>query len=149
MTIYFYSTVDEYGFMSNFSRYGFELDGQYWPTSEHYFQAQKFVGVDADYVEKIRTARRPKQAANLGRSRKIKLRADWEEIKDEVMYRAVLKKFQTHEDIRERLSATGDKALVENAPGDYYWGCGTDGSGKNRLGELLMRVRADLRPTDA
>lgn len=29
---------------SNFSAHGFELDGKWWPTSEHYFQAQKFVG---------------------------------------------------------------------------------------------------------
>jgi N-glycosidase YbiA len=43
------------------------------------------------------------------------------------------------------LLATGDDLLVENAPGDYYWGCGKDGSGKNRLGTILMEVREILR----
>ena len=35
---------DEYGCFSNFAHYGFELDGKWWMTSEHYFQAQKFYG---------------------------------------------------------------------------------------------------------
>ena len=40
MTIYFYSTNDDYGEFSNFARYGIELDGQWWPTTEHYFHAR-------------------------------------------------------------------------------------------------------------
>lgn len=152
MTIYFYSTVDDYGEFSNFSRHGFELDGKYWPTSEHYFQAQKFVGTDDEYAERIRTAKTPKYAAELGRSRKYPLRADWDGVnndgvKDDIMRRAVLAKFRTHASLRECLLATGDEDIVENAPGDYYWGCGADGSGKNMLGLILMEVRATLRQT--
>ena len=40
---------------------------------------------------------------------------------------------------------TGGALLVENAPGDYYWGIGADGTGKNRLGRILMEVRNELR----
>jgi N-glycosidase YbiA len=40
--------------------------------------------------------------------------------------------------------ATGDEEIVENAPEDYYWGCGADGSGQNKLGQILMRVRREL-----
>jgi len=36
----------------------------------------------------------------------------------------------------------GDESIVENAPGDYYWGCGANGNGKNGLGVLLMELRA-------
>jgi hypothetical protein len=61
------------------------------------------------------------------------------------MRKAVLRKFETHADIREILLATGDGEIVENAPGDYYWGCGKDGSGKNMLGLILMEVREILR----
>jgi hypothetical protein len=43
------------------------------------------------------------------------------------------------------LLGTGDEELVENAPGDYYWGCGADGSGRNMLGRILMEVRSGLR----
>lgn len=144
MTIYFYSNREEpYGCFSNFSRHGVELDGAWWATTEHYFQAQKFM--DASYAEKIRTAFTPKQAADLGRSRSVLLRADWEAVKDAVMLKAVQRKFELHPEIRAILLSTGEEELVENAPGDYYWGCGADGSGKNQLGITLMQVRSALR----
>ncbi len=142
MTIYFYSTKGEHGSFSNFSRHGFELDGAYWPTSEHYFQAQKFAGTE--HVELIRLAKTPKQAATMGRDRARPLRTDWEQVKIDVMRRGVLAKFTTHADIREILLATGDEEIVENAPGDYFWGSGKTGSGQNWLGRVLMNVRAAL-----
>jgi ribA/ribD-fused uncharacterized protein len=61
------------------------------------------------------------------------------------MREAVLRKFETHPDLREALLATGDEELVENAPDDYYWGRGADGSGANHLGKILMEVRSLLR----
>lgn len=144
-TIYFYSTQGEYGCFSNFSRHGFELDGKYWKTSEHYFQAQKFAGTP--YEEQVRLASTPKQAAQLGRRRDFPLRSDWETVKDNIMRRAVRHKFETHSEIRAILLNTGEREIVENAQGDYYWGCGKDGTGKNMLGKILMEVRADLRET--
>jgi N-glycosidase YbiA len=146
MTLYFYSNREKYGCFSNFSYHGFELDGLYWYTSEHYFQAQKFVSTP--YVEQIRLVKTPKEAAKMGRDRKRPLCPDWEQVKDGIMKKAVLCKFQTHADIREILLSTGDVELVENSPIDYYWGCGADGSGKNMLGKLLMEVREILRNSD-
>ncbi|MBD2182760.1 NADAR family protein [Planktothrix sp. FACHB-1355] len=144
MTIYFYSNREEpYGCFSNFSPHGFELDGFYWPTSEHYFQAQKFVGTP--YADRIRLVKTPKDAAKMGRDRSFPLRPDWSQVKDDIMRRGVLRKFQTHTDIREVLISTGDELIVENSPIDYYWGCGADGSGKNMLGKILMEVREILR----
>ncbi len=146
MTIYFYSAREKpYGCFSNFSRHGFKLDGDWWITSEHYFQAQKFVETDCLWFEKIRDVTTPKDAANMGRSCQHPLRTDWESVKDEIMYQAVLCKFQNHPDIQEILLATSDELIVENARSDYYWGCGADGSGKNKLGEILMKVRGVLR----
>ena len=144
MTIYFYSTRDKYGCFSNFSRHGFQLDGLWWPTSEHYFQAQKFVTTDRVWFEKIRTVTTPKQAAKMGRNREHPLRQDWEEVKDGIMQQALLQKFETHADIRAILLATGEEPIVENSPHDYYWGCGADGSGKNQLGYILTAVREML-----
>jgi N-glycosidase YbiA len=143
MTIYFYSDREQpYGCFSNFSAHGFVLDDLYWPTSEHYFQAQKFAGTPR--VEQIRGLNKPKEAANMGRDRSLPLRSDWETVKDEVMRQAVLAKFRTHGEIRDILLGTGDEDLVENAPGDYYWGCGQDGTGQNKLGLILMEVRQVL-----
>ncbi len=143
MTIFFYSTKGSYGCFSNFSRHGFELDGAYWLTSEHYFQAQKFS--DTHCVEEVRLARTPKEAARLGRRRDWPLRPDWEEVKDEIMRRAVQHKFETHADIRAILLATGSEELIEDSPTDYYWGCGAELTGQTRLGQILMEVRAQLR----
>lgn len=142
MTIYFYGTDDTYGSFSN-SQHGFELDGLYWTTSEHYFQAQKFVGTP--HLEQIRVVKTPRDAARMGRDRKRPLRPDWEQVKDDIMRKAVLRKFEIHADIREVLLSTEKLLIVENAPRDYYWGCGKDGSGKNMLGQILMEVRAILR----
>jgi ribA/ribD-fused uncharacterized protein len=144
VTIYFYSAREEpYGCFSNFSRHGVELDSRWWPTVEHYFQAQKFAGTP--HAERIHRAATPKQAAELGRSRQVPLRPDWEDVKDAVMARAVRRKFETHAALRALLLATGDEEIIESAPSDYYWGCGADGSGLNKLGQILMQVRAALR----
>lgn len=142
MTIKFYTTGCEYGCFSNFSSHGFEIDGLYYPTSEHYFQAMKFEGTH--HAEIVRSASTPAQAAKKGRDRKRPLRSDWEDIKDDVMRRAVRAKFTTHDEIRDILLGTGEQTLIEDAPGDYYWGCGKNGTGKNRLGEILMELRAEL-----
>jgi N-glycosidase YbiA len=142
MTIYFYTHGEAYGCFSNFSRHGFVMDKLWWNTSEHYFQAQKFVGTP--YLEQIRSINTPNDA-KLGRRRTFPLRTDWEQVKDQIMLKAVLGKFQIHLEIRQVLLGTGDEEIVENAPNDYYWGCGKDGTGKNQLGLTLMQVRDILR----
>jgi ribA/ribD-fused uncharacterized protein len=90
----------------------------------------------------------PKDVAKMGRNRQHPLRSDWEQVKDEIMQRAVLCKFQTHAEIRQLLLGTGDELIVENSPVDYYWGCGADGSGQNKLGQILMIVRETLRANE-
>lgn len=105
VTVYFYSAREvPYGCFSNFSAHGFEVDGRWWPTSEHYFQAQKFVGTA--HEEAVRLAPTPKEAANMARERKRPLRGDWESVQDDVMRRAVRGKFARHEGIRVILLAT-------------------------------------------
>ena len=144
--ISFYVPSDEYGFLCNFSARGFTLDDRYWPTVEHYFQAQKFAG--SDHEERIRVSRSAKEAKNLGQTRKLSLRSDWENVKVDVMRNALMAKFTTHTDLRDALLATGDEELVENAPTDYFWGCGKLGGGQNMLGKLLMETRQALRIGD-
>jgi ribA/ribD-fused uncharacterized protein len=140
--IRFYSVSDEYGFMSNFAPYPIRVDGKQWATSEHYFQAQKFAGTP--HEETIRKANDPMIAARLGRDRSKKLRRDWESSKDNVMFSAVAAKFAQHPELAEMLLATGDAQLVEHTENDAYWGDGGDGRGKNRLGQILMRIRTSL-----
>lgn len=143
--INFYSTRGEHGCFSNFSRHEVKLDGKTWPTSEHYFQAQKFAPAHPQLVEKVRKAKGPGESARMGRDRSNPLRKNWESIKDDVMRRVVLAKFKQHERLREILLATGDAKLVEHTDRDSYWGDGGNGSGKNMLGRILMEVREQLK----
>lgn len=146
MTIYFYKVCPPYGCFSNFSPYGIKIDGIYWSTVEHYYQAQKFVGTpDAAIIPLIHAAQTPELAAGLGRDCTRQLRPDWELVKTQVMQFALLKKFLTHADIREILLTTGDQLLVENSPTDYFWGCGANKTGQNHLGKILMNVRGEIR----
>ena len=135
--------VDPLGELSNFSPQPIELDGRTWPTNEHYFQAQKFVGTV--HEEAIRLADSPGRAAQMGRSREFPLRADWEAVKDDIMRKAVRAKFTQHPAMRELLLSTGEALLVDHTKEDRYWGDGGDGSGLNRLGKILMEVRAELK----
>jgi nicotinamidase/pyrazinamidase len=146
-SIKFYKVGDPYGEFSNFAPFPIELDGKVWPTSEHYFQAQKFPGTG--YAEKIRLTASPSTAAKLGRSRRYPLRADWEEVKDEIMYRAVLAKVLQHERMQRKLLATGTATLIEHTKNDRYWADGGDGTGRNMLGIILMQIRAELRQQTA
>jgi len=118
--IRFYGVGDPFGELSNFAPYPITLRGKRWPTSEHYFQAQKLT--DPREQEEIRGAKTPMIAARMGRDRKRKLRRDWERVKIGV-----------------------DAQLIEHTENDDFWGDGGDGSGRNELGRILMAVRDALR----
>ena len=141
-TINFYRVGEPFGCFSNFAAYPVTMEGVMWPTSEHRFQAQKIH--DETHREAIRTTQSPMDAAKMGRDRTKRLREDWENIKDDVMYRVVLAKFSQHPGIRSELLSTGDASLVEHTKNDSYWGDGGDGSGRNMLGQILMRVREEI-----
>ena len=141
--IHFYSTRDDYGCFSNFSKHSIFLKGKRWPTTEHYFQAQKFAGTK--HEDEVRMCKTAREAANLGRSRKLPLRRDWESVKLQIMREAVRAKFTQHPELTAVLLGTGDAVLVEHTVNDDYWGDGGDGSGQNWLGRILMEVRDELR----
>lgn len=111
-SISFYRVEDPYGCLSNFSAHPVDLDGRTWPTVEHYFQAQKYAGRPRE--EEIRAAPTPGQAARLGRTDDGQLRSDWEQVKESVMERAVLAKFEQHADLRATLLGTRLAPLVEH-----------------------------------
>lgn len=142
-TIHFYRTRDAYGAFSNFAAYPIVLRGRTWPTSEHFFQAQKFIGTEHEEV--VRRAATPGEAARLGRDRTLPIRQDWEKVKIDVMLEALRAKFRQHARVRSLLLGTGDSTLVDRTENDSYWGDGGDGTGRNMLGKLLMQVSDEIR----
>ncbi|EAC3252536.1 NADAR family protein, partial [Listeria monocytogenes] len=92
--IHFYSENADYGCFSNFSLHPVVIDGVTYPTTEHYFQAQKFI--DKKIIKKVINTKKPIDAAKLGRNRDFPLRKGWESMKDEVMLKAIRAKVEQH-----------------------------------------------------
>ncbi len=156
--ILFYKRDREYfGFLSNFHPSPIVVDGDIWPTTEHYYQAQK--SRHSQYRDQVRAALTPGQAKRLGadpalpknrsgqswfRSTGASIRADWQEVKLEVMRIAVRAKFHQNPELAQRMLETGTAELIEDSTSDIYWGSGKEGDGQNWLGKVLMEVRAEL-----
>ncbi len=153
LSIYFYKVDAPYGCFSNFAPYSIVmpsscngLAGNQWPTVEHYYQAHKFLGTKFEYLmAQIQQAPTPELATKIGRDCKYQPHPDWDRCKCEIMYRAVWQKFSHHLDLGQILLDTLDVEIIEDSPVDYFWGCGTDRTGTNHLGRILMQVRADLQ----
>ena len=127
----------EYRFLSNFYEHAFRYDDILWPTAEHAYQASKTL----DRQERLYIAcsvSTPAKAKAEGR--KLKLRPNWDRIKDQIMYDILINKFADY-DLRLKLLDTWPNELEEgNNWGDMYWGK-VNGFGENKLGRLLMLVR--------
>ena len=95
----------------------------------------------------IRSTDHPEKASKLAKANKKLVRKDWSQIRQVMMTRAVYTKCRTHHAVADLLLKTGAKQIVETTMYDYYWGCGKDGSGLNKLGQILEAVRAILRQT--
>lgn len=136
----------KYSFLSNFYQSTISDGNLMFPTVEHMFQAAKTT--DMVEYEKIACARTPNEAKYLGRH--VALRKDWEEVKEQVMYKALVEKFSIP-DLRRLLLATGDEELVEgNVWHDNTWGNCTcercrNIEGQNKLGKLLMKIREEIK----
>ncbi len=140
----FYQSGQPYYEFTNFYVSPITIDGRVWPTTEHYFQAQKFA--DPRVQERIRNLPSARDAFNEGRNRANMPRADWDNAKIGVMLKAVRAKFNQNQNLKSMLLSTGNSTIVENAgANDTYWGAGADGRGQNYLGRILMHVREELR----
>ena len=71
----------QYDFLSNFYPSPFVHEGIIYSTNEHFFQAMKTL--DIEKRREIAKAATPGQAKRLGRQ--VELRADWENIKDDII----------------------------------------------------------------
>ena len=144
LIIDFYSRSAPYGEFSNFALFPILVDGQWWPTSEHYYQAMKYE--DPKLQEWVRKTADPMEAANRGRDPQYAKRADWESYRNVVMEKAVRAKFLQYPELQTLLLSTGKARIFEHTENDCYWGdCGTH-KGENRLGLLLEKIRAELMP---
>lgn len=138
---------------------GFDIEGTYYPTAEHYMMAEKArLFGDEAHRQKILACRHPHEAKQLGRAVKNYDESLWYRHRFDIVVTGNLAKFSQHDALKEFLRSTGERVLVEASPHDRIWGIGLDQNdpnvenpahwrGLNLLGFALMDVRARLSHT--
>ena len=128
----------QYRFLSNFHMAPVEYNGIRYTNNEAAFQAQKCPERAIEFASLD-----PSSAKRLGRH--VKLRPDWEDVKESIMYDIVWAKFTQNDILREQLLKTGYARLFEeNTWGDTTWGT-VNQKGQNLLGIILEDVRDEFR----
>lgn len=157
--VLFYSSGDEWGMFSNFSRHPVVLPHPWsgqpvrYATSEHRYQALKATKEsDHDWVAGLldNDIISPSESKDRGGPKGIRLRTDWGDNYHDlcyyVMLEVIMAKVLQHPVMGELLSDTGGRPIYEDSPTDAIWGVRfnykRDYSGKNLLGRALMETRS-------
>lgn len=145
--IRFYRASEKpYGAFSNLYKRNIEFEGIVFPTAEHAYQAGK--ARKPAVRDWLMAAPTPSLLAMAAHGLYVwDIAPDWSKTKFDRMKRVLLAKYTQHQDLRELLLSTGSARLVESATVDNavnrLWG-EVNGKGQNKLGVLLMEVRAEL-----
>lgn len=155
--LYFYSHTGKLGYLSNFYRCEFNVDGQWYNSSEQYFMKKKQETFDADNNDlsaMILAEKNPSIVKKYGRMVNNYDDQVWNDLRYGIMLEALKHKFSGNIHLRVNLSETKPLMLVEASPVDRIWGIGitreqaisgVEWRGQNLLGQCLMEVREWLR----
>ena len=150
-----YANLDK-GCLSQWQKCSFEIGGVSYSSAEQYMMAEKARTFgDDETLEKILSAKLPRNIKALGRKVKGFDGKKWDSVKFEVVVRGNMAKFSQNHELLSFLLGTGDATLVEASPKDRIWGVGLkEGDrnildpdkwkGENLLGKALMEVRSKL-----
>jgi len=125
-----------------FSAHNVEYKGVLYQTAEHAYHSQRYT--DQKILEEIANARSAYIAWQTSQKYKSQQISGFEEQKFKIMEDICRAKVQQHEDVKEALIESGEDVIVKNYP-DAIWGIGMDGSGRNEMGKIWMRLREELR----
>ena len=128
----------DYEFLSNFYEAPIIVNNIPYRNTEAAFQSFKLL--DKSKRSQFSNLSGP-EAKALGR--KVDLREDWDQIKDQVMEGVVGIKFKSHPELKAKLLAVQDPIVEDNTWNDTYWGV-CNGKGENKLGQILTELRADF-----
>lgn len=145
------------GFLSQWSRSDFALEGAVFTCAEQYMMWRKARLFGDDLIAgKILAAREPHDHKRLGQAVRGFGQAMWDAEKVAIVTAGNRAKFGQNAGLARKLLATGDALLVEANPRDIIWGAGlaeddpdifdpSKWRGENLLGVVLMQVRAEMR----
>lgn len=148
------------GPFSNFYPAKIKVNGVEFFCTEQFFMSCKALHFgDTETNELIMKAKDPKTAKALGRKVKNFDSVEWDKVSRDYMYEGNYAKYTQHPNLKKELLATSDKILAESSPYDKIWGLGLseedakninpeDWPGTNWLGEVLMKVRDELKKLD-
>ncbi len=135
----------EFYVFSNFSSFQVDWRGRRWPTSEHAYQASHFLDTAPELVETIFKARSAHEAYKIAQANADKAPKNWEEIKVGIMYEICRLKMLQNPYVLHKLLQSGDLDMVEDSTKDNFWGWGPNKDGRNELGRIWMKLRAQWR----
>ncbi|KAJ7776891.1 hypothetical protein DFH07DRAFT_798105 [Mycena maculata] len=136
---------DQYYCFTNLSPHPVKYNGKKYATSEHLFQAFKYMDNHPDIAEMIRTVSKSlAQAYRYSKAHSAHRHPDWDIMRVSKMEIVLRHKFSQNDDLKLKLLGTGGAELI-NDEDKRFWGVGKDGQGRNEFGKVLERVRSGLR----
>lgn len=134
----------EFYCFSNFSSFAVRWKGRLWQTSEHAYQASRFMGIKPKVVEQIFKAYSADAAYKIAQKNKGKDFAAYQKKDLENMESILRAKLKQNPYVMHKLEQTGKRFIVEDSPKDSFWGWGPDRKGRNELGKLWMKLRREI-----
>lgn len=125
-----------YNWFSNMEPDPIVIDDITYPAVENYYQGMKS---GHPKILKLFSELSPSQSKKEGR--RLKLRENWEQIKFDVMEKALRIKFAPGTSWYTKLMETEGEIVEWNNWGDRIWGKTLDEEGENHLGKILMKIR--------
>ena len=153
----FHNPNEENGFLSNWYLSSFIIDNVTYSSVEQYMMYQKAICFcDRDVARQIMETDDVSIIKSLGRAVSNYDDIIWSNIREKVVFDALMAKFSQNSELKKELLDTGDALLAECAVKDVIWGIGLSMNdpnrfqldywrGKNLLGYTLMKVREILR----
>eukprot|EP00800_Vazella_pourtalesii_P004271 TRINITY_DN145_c0_g1_i15.p1 TRINITY_DN145_c0_g1~~TRINITY_DN145_c0_g1_i15.p1 ORF type:complete len:863 (+),score=101.55 TRINITY_DN145_c0_g1_i15:42-2591(+) len=137
--IRFFDQKDDLYPLTTFSMFRFKIADCVYRSLNHYFQAQKFT-TSPEIYQSIINAPTPVEAIKISQGNSKSTIPDFNANRLNIMEIGLKARFEQNSSLKELLMETRNKDLILNNKNDTYWGIG-DGSGKNRFGKLLMKIR--------
>lgn len=139
--VFFYE--QEFYVLSNFSSFTLMWRGFKFDTSEAVYHWEKFPEYP-NLQDYIRNAPSAHDAYHFAQRYKSLYRPDWDNVKVNIMREILLEKVKQHPYVKQKLSETGDRELIEDSWRDNFWGWGPNKDGRNVLGKLWMEIRDSI-----
>lgn len=152
-----YGVYFKSGYLSQWYISPFIFNNIEYNCCEQYMMSEKAKLFNDDESYKlIMNAKEPKEHKKLGRLVKNFDEIKWNKYAEQIVFDGNYAKFTQNLELKKKLIDTNDKIIIECSPYDNIWGNGLnisdtlktniyDWKGKNKLGNILMKVRDIIR----